>query len=114
VRPARRALLNQGEDLLGGDRVPEGAQALHDAVHARRPFFPELPEEIAEPGRLVVKEVPQDVHLAPGIVGVDFDARHDLERRMVASGHTGRSHRVDRVVVGHREDSHAALGRLVN
>ena len=114
VRPARRALLDQREHFLGVDRVAERGQAVRDAVHARHPLGPELPKEVAEPLRLVVEEVAEDVNLAARVVRVDLDARHDLERRMIPGDGDGRRHRLDRVVIGDRQHAHAAPDGLAD
>ena len=114
VGPTRRALLDERQHLLGIDGVPERRQPVGDAMHPGGPFLPELPEQVLEPARAVIQEVSEDVHLAPGLVRVQLDARHHLERRMRPGGQERRRDRVDRIVIRHREDAHAAPRGLAN
>src|SRR5439155_24437395 len=105
---ARGTLLDEGEDLVGFDRIAEGGEALDDPVNACHPLLPELPQEVAEPGGLVIDEVTEDVDLAPPPLGVDLDARDDLEDEVDPGGGAGRLDRLRRVVVGDGEDPDAA------
>ena len=73
VRSARRAFLHEREHFRRVDRVAQLREPIHDAVDPLRPLHPELPQEIAEPRRLVVDEVAEDVDLAARVVRVDLD-----------------------------------------
>ena len=114
VGTTRGTLLDEGEDLVGFDRIAEGGEALDDPVNARRSLLPELLEEVAEPRGLVIDEVAEDVDLAPRPLGVDLDAGDDLENGVDPGGGSGRLDRLRRVVVGDGEDADAAADGLLD
>ena len=121
VRPAEVFAAAHGHHFFHGDALEARLLRAQDhALHAIAPFAQHGLRELAEGGRGLVEEVPEDVHLAPVQLAGELDARHEphaVSRCRSAAFADAR----DRVVVGHREDGDArgrrfgeqVLGRAV-
>ncbi len=110
VRAAGRALLHEGEDLVGLDRHAELREPLGDPVHALPPLFALRAQELLKPRRVPVDAVAEHVDLGARDVAVDLEAGDDLERRQAARLVHGLADAAGGIVVGDGEDADAMAG----